>query len=243
MEATGGFGAPVGVVYRYDGVGDPELISGMLGQGVQCLFMPYTFPDIRGEHWAYEEIESCREANILGGYLDGHFQPIWAVTRAQMAVFISRALMGGDDNVPDGPVSPSYPDVDSDYWAYKYIECTTDNSIAQGFNDGSYHPEREVTRDQMAVFVARAMVAPTTSVLADYVPAEPRNFPDVTTDHWAYTYVEYCVEHGIVGGYLDGTYRPDVVVTRDQMAIYVARAFELGTWPEYQARHTGGISQ
>jgi hypothetical protein len=227
MEATGGFGEPVGVVYRYDGAGDPELISGMLGQGVQCLYQPHTFPDIRGEHWAHEEIEGCREANILGGYPDGHFHPIWAVSRAQMAVFISRAVMGGDDNVPDGPASPSYPDVDSDYWAYKYIECTTDNSICQGFNDGSFHPEYRLTRDQMAVFVARATVAPTTSVLADYVPAEPRNFPDVTNDHWAYTYVEYCVEHGIVGGYPDGYFHPKTVCTRDQITVFLARAFDL----------------
>ena len=76
--------------------------------------------------------------------------------------------------------------------------------------------------------MARAMVARTTSVLTDCVPADPRNLPDVTTDHWAYSYVEYCVEHGVVGGYPDGSYRPDVVVTRDQMAVYVARAFELG---------------
>ena len=86
---------------------------------------------------------------------------------------------------------------------------------------------REVTRGQMAVYMARAMVAPTTSVLADYVPSDPCNFSDVTTDHWAYTYVEFCVEQGIVGGYPEGDYRPDVVATREQMAVYVARAFEL----------------
>jgi hypothetical protein len=79
----------------------------------------------------------------------------------------------------------------------------------------------------MAVYVARAMVAPTASVLDSYVPADPRDFPDVPTDHWAYTYVEYCVEQGVVGGFLDGTYRPDTVVTRDQMAVYVARTFGL----------------
>jgi hypothetical protein len=39
--------------------------------------------------------------------------------------------------------------------------------------------------------------------------------------------VEYCVEHGVVQGYEDGLYRPERVVTRDQMAVYVARAFEL----------------
>ncbi|MBN1459625.1 MAG: S-layer homology domain-containing protein, partial [Armatimonadetes bacterium] len=82
--------------------------------------------------------------------------------------------------------------------------------------------------DQMAVYMARAICEPTGDEgLVGYVPADPRNFPDVPSSHWAYTYVEYCVEQGVVGGYLDGTYRPEVVVTRDQMAVYIARAFGL----------------
>jgi len=49
----------------------------------------------------------------------------------------------------------------------------------------------------------------------------------VPTSHWAYKFIENCKEKGVVQGYPDGTYRPDVVVTRDQMAVYVQRAFEL----------------
>ena len=37
----------------------------------------------------------------------------------------------------------------------------------------------------------------------------------------------YCVGQGVVKGYDDGTYRPTEAVTRDQMAVYVARAFKL----------------
>jgi hypothetical protein len=121
---------------------------------------------------------------------------------------------------------PTFPDVDAEHWALDYVEYVVEQNVVGGYLDGTYQPTNEVTRDQMAVYMARAMVAPTTSVLDSYVPADPRNFPDVAIDHWAYTYVEYCVEQGIVGGYLDGTYRPNVVVTRDQMAVYVARAFD-----------------
>ncbi len=46
-------------------------------------------------------------------------------------------------------------------------------------------------------------------------------------DHWAYKYVEYVREQGVVQGYDDGTYRPDALCTRDQMAVYAARAFGL----------------
>ena len=44
---------------------------------------------------------------------------------------------------------------------------------------------------------------------------------------WAYKHVEYCAEHGVVQGYGDGWYYPGNVVTRDQMAVYVKRAFGL----------------
>jgi len=85
-----------------------------------------------------------------------------------------------------------------------------------------------VDRGQMAVYVARALVAPSGEAgLADYVPADPRNFPDVPETFWAYRHVEYCVEHEVVQGYMDGYYYPGNVVTRDQMAVYVSRAFGL----------------
>jgi hypothetical protein len=185
------------------------------------------FPDVPFDFWAFEEIGACVGAGIVGGYEDGLYHPERTVTRGQMAVFVARCLAGGDEGVPDFTGTPTLPDVDSGHWALDYVEYVVDQHVVGGFDDGTYHPEYQVTRDQMAVYMARAMVAPTTSVLADYVPAEPHNFPDVLTDHWAYTYVEYCVEQGVVGGFLDGTYRPDNVVTRDQMAVYVARAFGL----------------
>ncbi len=78
----------------------------------------------------------------------------------------------------------------------------------------------------MAVYVARALVAPDGELgLAGYVPADARNFPDVPDTFWAYKHIEYCVENGVVQGYTDGNYHPEIVVARDQMAVYVARAF------------------
>ncbi len=187
------------------------------------------FLDVAADDWAYDEISACVEAGVVSGYVDGSYQPDAPVDRAQMAVYISRALAGGDEYVPDFTDTPTFPDVGDEHWALDYVEYAVSQNVVAGYDDGSYHPEYEVTRDQMAVYVARALVAPTgEAALADYVPADPRNFPDVPTNHWAYTHVEYCVENGVVAGYLDGLYHPEIVVTRDQMAVYVARAFGLG---------------
>ncbi len=191
-------------------------------------WQPSIFYDVPWYFWAFDETGACYNAGIVGGYGDGLYHPELAVTRDQMAVYISRALAGGDEYVPEFTGTPTFPDVPAAFWALDHVEYTVAQNVVTGYEDGTYHPEYAVTRDQMAVYVARAMVAPTgEAALADYVPADPRNFPDVASGFWAYTHVEYCVENGVVSGYLDGLYHPEVVVTRDQMAVYVARAFGL----------------
>ncbi len=186
------------------------------------------FRDVLATHWAHDAVEGCAAAGIVAGYTDGSYQPTLPVTRDQMAVYISRALAGGEASVPEFTGTPTFPDVPEGFWALDHVEYAVDQNVVAGYEDGTYHPEFEVTRDQMAVYVAHALVAPTgEAALADYVPADPRNFPDVDSGFWAYRHIEYCVEHGVVQGYEDGYYHPEIVVTRDQMAVYVARAFGL----------------
>jgi len=117
------------------------------------------YPDVPSYYWAYPQIRACGIAGIAGGYLDGTYRPTEPVDRAAMAVFISRALAGGDAGVPDGPVTPTFSDVPTGHWAYKYVEYAYSNHVVGGYGDG-YHPAAVVDRGQMAVFVARAMVDP-----------------------------------------------------------------------------------
>jgi hypothetical protein len=189
-----------------------------------------SFPDVPGDFWAYDEIMACVSAGIVQGYPDGTYQPTLPVTRDQMAVYISRALVSpsGDAAIPDPEPPPTFPDVPTGNWALKYVEFAVEQGVVTGYEDGNYHPEYTVDRAQMAVYVARAMVAPSGEAgLADYVPSDPRNFPDAPDTFWSYKHIEYCVEHGVVNGYEDGMYHPEIVVTRDQMAVYIRRAFDL----------------
>ncbi len=179
-------------------------------------------------YWAFHEIEACFRAGIAGGYLDGTYHPDWAVNRGQMAVYIARALAGGDAGVPEGPASPSFPDVPDGHWAYKYVEYAVSRNIVAGYFEGDYRPDVELDRGQMAVFIARSIVDPTGEEgLADYHRPVVPTFLDVPTQFWAYTHIEYCAEQGVVQGYPDGSYLPDIIVGRDQMAVYITRAFDL----------------
>jgi hypothetical protein len=186
------------------------------------------FPDTPVRFWAYNEIGACLEAGIVVGYTDGLYHPGWTVTRDQMAVYIARALVSpsGDAAIADPEPPPSFPDVPSTHWAYKHIEYAVSQNVVKGYDDGTYQPGLIVDRGTMAVYIARAMVAPGGDA-AIPGPVLPATFPDVPDTFWAYKQVEYCVGQGVVNGYEDGLYHPEIVVTRDQMAVYIARAFGL----------------
>jgi hypothetical protein len=190
----------------------------------QVAHLVIWFDDVPSSHWAFDAVVSCFIDGIVAGYPDALYHPDVAVTRGQMAVYISRALAGGDANVPAGPAEATFDDVPTDHWAYKYVEYCVANGVVQGFDPVTYAPTVTVSRDAMAVFISRAVAGGDANV-----PEGPdtATFDDVPTDYWAFKHVEYCVENDVVQGYPDGNYHPGDVVTRDQMAVYIARAFEL----------------
>jgi hypothetical protein len=182
------------------------------------------FTDIDCDHWVVSEAAACHYAGIVGGYPDGTYGPHIATTREQMAVYVCRALVGGDDSVPDAPPTASFPDVPTDYWAFDHIEHAVTQQVVQGYPDGEYKPGIELDRGQMAVFIARAMAGGDAAV-PDH-PGDP-SFSDVGDEFWASRHIEYIAGQDVATGYDDGCYHPEYLCTRDQMAVYIARAFDL----------------
>ena len=187
------------------------------------------FNDVDCGFWAAREIAACADANIVKGYPDGLYHPELTVTRDQMAVYIARALVSpsGDVAIPDQTPPPSFSDVPPGHWAYKHIEYVVSQNVVMGYSDGDYHPDWEVTRGQIAVFIYRA-IFPDEWLCCwwEFCP-EPSPFPDVPATYWSSKQIAYLYQHGVVKGYEDGYYRPGSYVTRDQMAVYIARAFGL----------------
>jgi len=127
---------------------------------------------------------------------------------------------------PDPAPPPTFTDVPSSFWAYKHIEYAVSRNIVKGYPDGTYQPGVTLDRGQMAVFIARALVAPNgDTAIPD--PAPPATFRDVPSSFWAHKWIEYIASSGqaVTQGYPDGLYHPEYACTRDQMAVYVARAF------------------
>jgi len=132
------------------------------------------------------------------------------------------------ERVPVGP-SPAYipvsplgmTDVPWGHWAFDSILACMNAGIVTGYPDGSYQPENQVSRDQMAVFIARGIAGGDAGVPTG--PAQA-SFGDIPTEHWAFRHIEFLRAEKVVSGYPDGDYRPNDIVDRGQMAVFLARA-------------------
>jgi len=113
-----------------------------------------------------------------------------------------------------------FPDVSSDHWAFKYIQKLRESGITTGYPNGTYRLENNVTRAEIAAFLIRATIGD------DFTYEEAPYFPDVSSDHWAFKYIQKLRESGITTGYPDGTYRLGNNVTRAEIAAFLIRALE-----------------
>jgi hypothetical protein len=197
------------------------------GEVVHLVIVCSRFSDVMCDNWALDYIEACVDAGIVAGYPDGTYQSGNSVTRDQMAVYISRALAGGDSNLPAGPTQASFEDVPTTHWAFRYIEFAVSQGVVQGYDPTHYVPDLAVDRGQMAAFIARAIATPTGEAGVPDLGCTSPVFPDVPCDFWARKYIQFIRDAGVTSGYPDGKYHPEYACTRDQMAVYVARAFEL----------------
>ncbi|UCC69439.1 MAG: S8 family serine peptidase [Armatimonadota bacterium] len=200
--------------------------AGPFGDIARGIISVTSFLDVPADHWAVCEIEATRDAGIVQGYGGYFYRPASSVSRDQMAVYVARAMTGGDEEVPTGPARATFVDVGVEHWAYPYVEYAHEQGVVEGYPDGYYHPEYLLDRGQMAVFIARS-VAGGEAGLGDYLPPETPTFPDVPAELWFYAAVEYLTARGVICGYPDDLYHPEYICSRDQVAVYVARAFGL----------------
>ena len=183
-----------------------------------------TFSDVPASYWAWDYIERLYAAGITGGCSTNPLMycPTTTVTRDQMAVFLLRSRHGST-YTPPAATGTMFTDVPSTYWAAAWIEQLANEGITGGCGGGKYCPSAPVTRDQMAVFLLRGEHGYT------YVPPDATGtmFADIPSTYWAAKWIEQLANEGITGGCGDGNYCPATPVTRDQMAVFLVRAFSL----------------
>ena len=180
------------------------------------------FSDIPINYWAYDYVMAIYNVQITAGCSQEPpmYCPENNVTREQMAVFIIRAM----EEVPlDGYCGATdiFSDVSFDRWSCKYIKRLVELEITAGIGQGMFGPEDVVTREQMAVFMTRAL----DEVPLDGYCGTEDPFTDVPYSWWSCKYIKRLMELGITAGIGEGLYGPGNPVTRAQMAVFLSRAF------------------
>ncbi|WP_153730562.1 S-layer homology domain-containing protein [Sporosarcina obsidiansis] len=110
-----------------------------------------SFSDVPKTHRYYNEISAIANANIVGGYQDGTFNPTGQLTRSQMAMILVKAYK------LEGESTKKFKDVSPQHGAYKQIHILANHGITTGNEKGEFMPGLPVNRAQFSAFLYRSM--------------------------------------------------------------------------------------
>ena len=174
--------------------------------------LPHTgFSDISG-HWAEVDIKLAASQGLVRGYADGTFKPGGAVTRAEFAVMLMNAL-----KLQNAGAELTFSDnKEIGAWAKTAIEQGVQAGIMKGGPDGSFRPNAQVTRAEMAVMLANALGQAVAEAKVDTGFSDDKDIP-----LWAKASVASVKQAGLVQGKNDNRFAPLDHVTRAEATTVV----------------------
>lgn len=131
----------------------------------------------------------------MTGYSDGTARPDKTITRKEAVTLIARICADFDEN--KAYTSSSFSDVAADAWYKKYVDYVVEKGYVKGYSDGTFGPDREITREEFATIIFR---------IAGYTADGSMTFSDVPATHWAKDNISTLAAKGIITGYSDGTF-------------------------------------
>lgn len=149
------------------------------------------------------------------GYPDGTVHPNGQITRAEVATIFFRLLR---DEVRDGAftTSNSYSDVAYGKWYNNPISTMSALGIITGYPDGTFKPNKPITRAEFAAIAAR---------FDETQSGKSATFSDVI-GHWAAKEIGIAYANEWIKGYPDGTFKPDQNITRAEAMTLINRVLE-----------------
>lgn len=113
----------------------------------------------------------------------------------------------------------SFNDI-TDHWAKDSITKLSGMKIISGYPDGNFYPNKEITRAEFAVIIAR-------SLNISAAGTQNLSFSDKDTiPVWAQKYIAAALQADIISGYQDGSFRPAENISRVEMAVMISRAMK-----------------
>jgi hypothetical protein len=177
--------------------------------------VPPNFTDMNG-HWAQGTIEKLAAQGIVCWITADKFYPNRGITRAEFATMLLRAL-----NLPaTTQLRGRFEDVPADAWYFSSVNAAAEAGLVAGISANRFAPNQPITREQLAVMVARALTLRGKTITGD--EAQLTVFKDqkqIST--WARKGVAQAIAGKIVGGRPDGTFGPSAPATRAEAATMI----------------------
>ncbi|HEY7112334.1 MAG TPA: hypothetical protein VIA45_05325, partial [Thermoanaerobaculia bacterium] len=223
------------------------------GIQIWTIHLGDSFTDVPRSEPFYKKIETLLHNGITAGCDMTEYCPSAVVNREAMAIFIAKGIAGLGELVPSaGKVGGSaydcspgghslFNDVTPTDAFCKHVHFLAAQNVTLGCNAAQYCPAQTITRDAMASFIAKAIVAPgggnavpvsytdaTTSRSYSCVSGSANlHFTDVPVSNAFCKHIHYLWAKGIVDGCTPTTYCPSSPVARDAMAKFIANGFGL----------------
>lgn len=183
-----------------------------------------TFTDLNG-HWAANEVTMLASKTIIQGTSDKEFSPNAPVTRAEFTAMLVRALgLTG----PQANPNRSFTDVNSGAWYASAVATAVENGLIEGFADGEFRPNEQITRQQMSVLLVRGLKLAGAETPAGNPSAMLAGFEDRSQiGAWAEEAAAIAVESGLMKGRGNGSFAPEASSTRAEAATVLARMLRM----------------
>ncbi|MCG8482892.1 MAG: S-layer homology domain-containing protein [Clostridia bacterium] len=131
----------------------------------------------------------------------------------------------------------TFTDVTPDYWAYSYIDTTSEIGIINGFPDGTFMPASPVTKEQALTMIYRSMqAAGTLKSTDDFTQEYMESLTQNQIGEWAYAYVAYALKQGIISTedlntFVEG--ETGLPASREEVAVWASKALDKAGAPAY----------
>ena len=198
------------------------VIHSLTNSSYALVWHSKTFADVEG-HWAKNAVNDMASRMIVNGVDESRFHPDAAVTRAEFAAMVVRAL-----GLPAGGTRLTYSDVKAGDWYAGVLSTAKDYGLIAGYEDGTFRPAARITRQEAVVLLERAMrLAGLDTAISEVEAASALSkFADGTSvAAWARTAVAAAVKQGLVNGSQAGL-NPASNITRAETATIVQRMLQ-----------------
>ena len=178
------------------------------------------FADVPSGHWAYNAVTNLANNGIISSYGDNFFLGNRNATRYEVAVMVAN-IYSKKTNTPITMRANPFSDLPSNHWAAKAVTTLAGAGIEEGYGDGTFLGNRNITRYELASLMANFIKSINYNI--HYSNANP--FSDVPKGHKNFDDVIIMVSNDIMEGYTDGTFRGNTNITRYEIAVLLDHVY------------------